>query len=104
MLFLIIPIVVLDKYDDKVLRDHSNDSTGHVHHWDRRKLIVEDLSETPHLAYTFDDLHLLRSLLEEILDTKIFVFERHMISEQWHLLSPDRVFVETSVASFGDAE
>ena len=97
-------MVVLDKYDDKVLRDHSDDSTGHVHHWDRGELIVENLGETLHLAYTFDDLHLLRSLLQEILDAELFVLERHMIPEQWHLLSPDRVFVETSVASFGDAE
>ena len=56
-------MVVLDKYDDKVLRDHSDDSTGHVHHWDRGELIVENLGETLHLAYTFDDLHLLRSFL-----------------------------------------
>ena len=95
---------MLNQSDYEVGWDESNDSTGHVHDWNGAEAHLQDFLQALDLTYTLDDFNLLRVSLKHILHPNIHVCLRHVIPQQWHLLRPDGVVVQTTIAGLGDAK
>ena len=98
-LWLVVPPVILNQNNDKALWNQANNLASHVDDWNGVEVILNNFRETLHSADTLNYFNLLVYFRQDISHIEILVLLWQVIPEERHLLCPDCVIVEWSIAS-----